>query len=107
MHSRKKYFLFILHRNRGRGSAVGIAMGYGLDGRGLNSAKDEIILFTITSTPAPEPTQPPMQWVPGTRSPTVKPQERESDHTPASIAEVKMVELYVQSPIRLQGTVLN
>jgi hypothetical protein len=34
-------------------------------------------------------TQPPIQWVPGTRSLGVKQPEREADHSPPSCVEVK------------------
>jgi len=46
----------------GPGSSVGIANDYRLDGPGLNPGADEIF---CPSTPALEPTQPPVQWVPG------------------------------------------
>jgi hypothetical protein len=36
-----------------------------------------------------EPTQPPIQWVPGALSPGVKRQGREADHSLPSSAEVK------------------
>jgi hypothetical protein len=47
----------------GPGSSVGIASGYGLDGPGIESrwGRD----FSHTSRPAMEPTQAPVQWVPG------------------------------------------
>jgi hypothetical protein len=45
------------------------------------------------------PTQPPIQWVPGTPSLEVKWPGCEADHSPLSSAEVKeWVELYLQSP---------
>jgi len=47
----------------GRNSAVGIATRYGLDGPGIESrwGRD----FPYISRPALEPTQPPIQWLPG------------------------------------------
>ena len=46
----------------GPGSSVGIAIDYGLDGPGSNPGGDEIFR---PFRPALEPTQPPVQWVPG------------------------------------------
>jgi hypothetical protein len=47
----------------GRDSAVGIATRYGLDGPWIESRQGRD--FTHPSRPALEPTQPPIQWVPG------------------------------------------
>jgi hypothetical protein len=50
-------------RSSGPGSIVGIATAYALDGSGMESrwGRD----FSHLSRPAPRPTQPPVQWVPG------------------------------------------
>jgi hypothetical protein len=55
--------------------------------------------YTTASRRALGPTQPPIQWVPGTLSLGVKRQGREADHSPPSSAEVKeRVKLYLHSP---------
>jgi hypothetical protein len=67
-----------------------------------------MILFTTVSRTALRPTQPPIQWVPGAPSLGIKRPGSEADHSPPSSAEVKeCVELYLHSPIRLHGVVLN
>jgi hypothetical protein len=54
---------FVSTVSGGSDSSVGIAMGYGLDGTGIESrwGRD----FPHLSRPALGPTQPPVQWVPG------------------------------------------
>jgi hypothetical protein len=50
-------------------SSVGIALGYGLNDRGSRvrfPAGLGIFLFTTVSITALRPTQPPIQWIPGT-----------------------------------------
>jgi hypothetical protein len=67
-----------------------------------------IFLFANVSRTALEPTQPPIQWAPGTLSLEVKRPGREADHSPPSSAEVKeCVELYSHSPNTLHGVVLS
>jgi hypothetical protein len=51
--------------NRGPGSVVGIATAYGLDGPGIESRLGGKGDFPHLPRPAPRPTQPPVQWVPG------------------------------------------
>jgi hypothetical protein len=48
-----------------------------------------IFLFTTASRTALGPTQPPIQWVPGTLSLGLKRQGRETDHSSPPSAEVK------------------
>jgi hypothetical protein len=66
-----------------------------------------IFLFTTVSRTVLSPTQPPIQWVPGSLSLWVKRSGREADHSPPSSGEVKeCVELYLPSPVRLYGVVI-
>jgi hypothetical protein len=87
-------------------SSVGIAMGYGLGGRGSIPGKGKrfVFHFPTTSRLTLGPTQPPTQWAPGPLSPRVKRLGREADHSPP---RSRMVELYLHSPIYLHGIVLN
>jgi hypothetical protein len=94
-----------------RVSAVGIATGYELDGRGVRSSspgREKNFLFSTSSRPALGSTQPPVQWVPGALSPEVKRPGREADHSPRTSAEVKKnVDLYIHSPVRLYDIAHN
>jgi hypothetical protein len=67
-----------------------------------------IFLFITVSRQALEPTQPPIQWVPGALSLGVKRPGRESDHSPPLSAEVKNAWSYTSTPsIRFHGVVLS
>jgi hypothetical protein len=82
-------------------SSVGIALGYGLDDRGSRvrfPTGAANILFITASRRALGPTQPPIQWVPGSLSLVVKRPGREADHSPPSSAEVNNVWSYTSSP---------
>jgi hypothetical protein len=73
-------------------SAVGIATGYGLRaGRPKFDSRQEqeIFLYSKESRLALEPTQPPIQWVPGALFWGEKRSGRKADHSPASSAEIK------------------
>ena len=99
-HSRCEIFTSALRYNVGRGTSVGIATCYGLDGLGLNPGGGEI--FT------------PMQTCSGTHSasyavgtgsfPGVKRPGRGVDYPPLSTAEVKgRLELYITPHLDLRG----
>jgi hypothetical protein len=67
-----------------------------------------IFLFTTASRPALEPTQPPIQWVPGALSVEAKRPGREADYSHPSSTEAKNVSSYTSTPpIRLHGVVLS
>jgi hypothetical protein len=100
------YFFF--HPCLSRGSVVGIATGYGLDGGGLGGR------VPVGSRIFSSPSRPDRLW--GTRNfqwvtgalPGVKLPEREADHSPPANAEVKKMWIYTSTPpIRLLGVVIN
>jgi hypothetical protein len=51
----------------------------------------------MSSWPALESTQPPIQWVPGALSPGVKRLGRETDHSSSVSAEVKKMYIYLST----------
>jgi len=66
------------------------------------------VLFTTTSRPALEPTQPPIQRVPGVLSPGVKWMGHEAGHIPPSNAKIKNEWSCISTPpICLHGMMLN
>jgi hypothetical protein len=67
-------------------------MGWTTEESRLDYLSDKgIFLFSTTSRPALEPTQPPSQQVPRAASQEIKWPGREADHSPPSSAEVKNV----------------
>jgi hypothetical protein len=65
-------------------------------------------LLDTVSRPILGPAQPTTQWVPWCLSLGVKRPGREADHSPPSSTEAReCVELYLHSPIRLNGVVLS
>jgi hypothetical protein len=79
-----------------------------------------IFLLATGSRPALEPTQPPIQWVPGALSPGVKRPGREADHKRSCSAEIKNAWIYtstvpyvfmawylIKHKMRLHGVVLS
>jgi hypothetical protein len=81
-------------------------MGYEPD-VGVRFLAGEEFLFSTASRPALGPTQPPNQWVPCALSQGVKQPGREADHSSPSSAGVKMVELYLHSPMHLHCVLIN
>jgi hypothetical protein len=89
---------FDIHHSGSRDSVVGIATGYGLDDRGVRfRVPVGSRIFSTSSRPALGPTQPPIQYAPGTLSTAVKRQRREADHSPPASAEVKKTWIYTAS----------
>jgi hypothetical protein len=83
-------------------------LSYGLADRGAESQQgQEIFIFSIESRPALEPTHPPIQWEPGALSPGVELQKLEADDSVPLVSRLRMVELYLHSPICLHGLVLS
>jgi hypothetical protein len=55
------------------------------------------VLFSTLSRPTLEPTESPVQWVPGVLSPGVKRPGREPDHSHPASAEVKKMWIYTST----------
>ena len=77
--------MYLINKNSGPVSVVGIATGYGLDGPGIESrwGRD----FPHLSRPALGLTQPPVQWVSGLSRGKKRP-GRDADPSPPSSAVV-------------------
>jgi hypothetical protein len=91
-------------------SVFGIETGYELDDPGVGvlvPVGSRISLFSTSCRPALGSTRHPTQWVPVNVSPGLKRPKRESDQSPPTSAEVKNTWMYMHSPIRLNGVVLN
>jgi hypothetical protein len=93
-----------LYGERRRDSVVGIATGRPRR-RSSSPGRVKSFLFSKSSRPALRSTQPPIQWVAGALSPGVKRPGSEADHSPPTSQE--NVDLYIHSPIRPHGVVLN
>jgi hypothetical protein len=67
--------------------------------RGWSSSPSGVkyFLFSMLSRLALRPTEHPIQWVPGALSPGIKQPGREADHSPSTIAQVKMW-IYTSAP---------
>jgi hypothetical protein len=81
----------------GRDSSVGIVLGYGLGDRG-SRVRFPAESGNFSLHHRVQPTQPPIQRVPGTVSLGVKRQGREADHSPPSSAGVKNAWSYTSTP---------
>jgi hypothetical protein len=68
-----------------------------LAGRSSIPGSTKNILFSMSSSLALGPTQPPIQYVPWTISPGLKRPEREADHSPPSSADVKERWIYTST----------
>jgi hypothetical protein len=93
------YFIFLQSvscKNSSRDSSVGITTGHGLDGPArLPTVQDFPTVHSFQTDTGP--TQPPIQWVPGSLSPEVKRQGRQVDHS-RLIPRSRKVDLYLYSP---------
>jgi hypothetical protein len=68
---------------------VGMATGYGLDGRSLIPGRAKIFLFSTASRPALRPTQLPIKCELGALCPGIKQPGSEAERSPPTDADVK------------------
>jgi hypothetical protein len=83
-----------------RDSAVGIATTYELNDRGVGVPSPGRVKNFLVSTsfrPTLGPTQPHIEWVPGTFTLGVKRPGREADHSPPTSVEVKKTWVYIST----------
>jgi hypothetical protein len=104
-------FLRTVAYSRSRDSAVGIVTGYGMDDRRVR-VRVLVRSRIFSSSRRPDLLRGPHNLISngyrGALSPGVKRPGSEADHSPPASAEVKEnVDLYIYSPIRLHGVVLN
>jgi hypothetical protein len=84
---------------RSQDSTVSIAMGCGLDVRGLIPGRGKIFLFSIVFRQALEPAQPPIDWLPELIPLGVE----QADNSPPSSSKVKNGGDIPYSPICLHA----
>jgi hypothetical protein len=80
------------------GGSVSKAMYVGDRVQFLAGLRKGLFLFIIASTPAVEPTEPPIQWIPEALSVGVKRTGREADHSPPFSAEDNHAWSYAFTP---------
>jgi hypothetical protein len=93
-------YSWMIVQDGSRDSSIGIATGYGLDGRGIwvrVPVGTRFPLFT-SSRPVLGPIHPRIQWVQRVLSQRVKFPGREADHSSPASNEVKNTWIYILTP---------
>jgi hypothetical protein len=67
-------------------------------GQSSSPGRAKNFLFSMLSRLALEPTQPPIQWIPGALSQRVKRQGHEVNHSPPASTEIKKIWIYIFTP---------
>jgi hypothetical protein len=80
---------------------------YELEGRDSIPDRGKVFLFSISSIPVLGPTQPPIQWVPRDLSPGKSGQYMKLTTYLYLVSRLRMMGLYLHSPICLHAKVLN